>query len=348
MSFNPQLDELLSRVAQQHGSLEEFLGGIFSFFERRTDLFHVMQNKEERMGFPPGVAENMVVEQFRKYQELYQKRTGNKVPEGVECHRAGPAKTTSSSSTAAAAKSKKKSSTSDAPAASAVAKKTAAPSASSPESASTTSSSESTAVPSPADSSTLAADMRHISTWNGAVTDEYRWSQSLNEVTLEIVVGCSKSNPVKSSELDVSVKRKELCVKCRGRVVLEGDWHMDVEPVESLWNLEERERLVLSLEKVKKTWWECVFRGGPKIDTTKVESVKRIEDYDEGTQGTIRKIVFDQNQKHQGKPSSDQIRTAELMKGAWNAEGSPFRGTEFDPSLLNLTNPLPQDLLAKN
>eukprot|EP00392_Amoebophrya_sp_AT5.2_P014615 g14776.t1 len=45
-----------------------------------------------------------------------------------------------------------------------------------------------------------------------------------------------------------------------------------------------------------------------------------------------------------GKPTSDQIKTAEVMKDAWNAEGSPFKGTEFDPSVLNLTNQLPEKM----
>ena len=96
--------------------------------------------------------------------------------------------------------------------------------------------------------------------------------------------------------------------------------------------------------QIRKTWWKCVFEGDPEIDPTKVESVKKVHEYDDKTQGNIRKIVFDQNQKHQGLPTSDQIKTAELMKDAWNADNSPFKGTEFDPSMLNLTNQLPQHM----
>jgi len=83
-----------------------------------------------------------------------------------------------------------------------------------------------------------------------------------------------------------------------------------------------------------------VVEGDPEIDTTKVESTRKMEEYDGETQGAIRKIMFDQNQKLQGKPTSDQIRTADIMKDAWNAPGSPFRGTDFDPSLLNLSSPV--------
>ena len=85
-NYNPQMDDVLAGMAQSYGGLEDFLGfysrgseaspccrsrqhflgGIFSFFERRTDLFHVMQKKDDAMGFPPGVAENMVLTQFKK------------------------------------------------------------------------------------------------------------------------------------------------------------------------------------------------------------------------------------------------------------------------------------------
>ena len=58
--------------------------------------------------------------------------------------------------------------------------------------------------------------------------------------------------------------------------------------------------------------------------------------YDGETQGAIRKIMFDQNQKALGKPTSEQLKTAEVMKDAWNAPNSPFAGMPFDPSVLNL------------
>ena len=46
--------------------------------------------------------------------------------------------------------------------------------------------------------------------------------------------------------------------------------------------------------------------------------------------------MFDQNQKALGKPTSEQLKTAEVMKDAWNAPNSPFAGMPFDPSVLNL------------
>ena len=83
-TYNPEMDNILASLAQRHNGVEDFLGTVFSWFERCTDLFHVMQTKDEKMGFPPGVAEQMVLRQFKKHSELYQKRTGNRVPENLD------------------------------------------------------------------------------------------------------------------------------------------------------------------------------------------------------------------------------------------------------------------------
>ncbi|KAJ1423733.1 HSP20-like chaperone [Ochromonadaceae sp. CCMP2298] len=56
-------------------------------------------------------------------------------------------------------------------------------------------------------------------------------------------------------------------------------------------------QIVITLEKTRKTWWKHVIEGHPEIDTTKVDSSQNISEYDETTQATIRKIMFDQKQK---------------------------------------------------
>ena len=58
-------------------------------------------------------------------------------------------------------------------------------------------------------------------------------------------------------------------------------------------------------------------------------------DYDAETQGAIRKIMFDQHQKRLGKPTSEEMKNEEMLRKAWDAEGSPFKGTPFDPKMVN-------------
>ncbi len=64
--------------------------------------------------------------------------------------------------------------------------------------------------------------------------------------------------------------------------------------------------LLLTLDKVKKTWWATVFVGDDEIDTQLVDSTCKISEYDEATQGAKCKIMFDQNQQRLGLPTSDQ------------------------------------------
>lgn len=180
--------------------------------------------------------------------------------------------------------------------------------------------------------------MKHISTWNGAVTDRYYWSQSLREITLEVEV-----EECRAKDIQVDCTATRLTIRCKGNTVLEGKLHEKIVTDQTMWHLDNGNQIVLSLEKQRETWWKCVLEGDQEIDTSKVESTRAMDEYDGETQGAIRKIMFDQNQKILGKPTSDQIRTAEVMKEAWNAPNSPFRGSEFDPTMLNLSGPVSED-----
>lgn len=43
-----------------------------------------------------------------------------------------------------------------------------------------------------------------------------------------------------------------------------------------------------------------------------------------------------------GLPSSDDIKNEDLLRAAWDADGSPFKGQPFDPSKVNFGgSPMP-------
>lgn len=333
-------DDLLLGMAQRHKGIEDLLYSILSFFERRTDLYHTMEHKEEKMGFPPGVAEQMMIRQFRTLQRRYMSRAqphllkdAPEIPPNPRAAPEEPPPMRMADRPAIAADSAE------------AAAGGAAQSSSCAAATQATGNSKSGGGYPDADAGpggtsggdpTLTERFKHISTWNGAVTDRYRWSQSLNELTMEVTVENCKSKDIK---VDFGATRVK--VMCKGNVIVEGKLHEKINVDDSMWTLEDSVRVVLTMEKVRHTWWKCVFEGDEEIDTTKVESTRRIDEYDGETQGAIRKIMFDQNQKAQGKPTSDQIKTADIMKDAWNAEGSPFAGTEFDPGLLNLQGTVP-------
>lgn len=56
-----QIDNLFLGILQNCGQIEPFLDIIFNFLARRTDFFRIMHKKDDKMGFPEGVAEKMVM-----------------------------------------------------------------------------------------------------------------------------------------------------------------------------------------------------------------------------------------------------------------------------------------------
>lgn len=55
-------DSALMGILQDCVKLPQFLDAVFSFLSRRTDFYVIMEHERAKMGFPPGVAENMVLQ----------------------------------------------------------------------------------------------------------------------------------------------------------------------------------------------------------------------------------------------------------------------------------------------
>jgi hypothetical protein len=189
-------------------------------------------------------------------------------------------------------------------------------------------------------------------TYNGGECAKYRWSQTLEELVM--FVDCAPDGrPLKAKDLAVSIKRKSLRVALKGlppsssaqgaaaaqggAVIVEGDFFGEVKEDEVVWHLEGGRYLTVTMEKRKNIWWKSALAGDEEIDTQKVDSTCKLEDYDEGTQAAIRKIMFDQHQKMQGLPTSEELSQQDMLRKAWDAEGSPFKGTPFDPSAINFS-----------
>ena len=181
----------------------------------------------------------------------------------------------------------------------------------------------------------LSDSKSSISTYNGGSTENYKWSQTISEVTVEIALQA----PLDSrKDLVVNITSSHISFRVNEACILSGVLCERIHPHDSTWILEDMQRITLNLEKQRETWWKCVFLGDAEIDTSKVESKKRIDEYDPETQGSIRKLLFDENQKRQGLLTSDEMGLDEKLKAAWNAEGSPFAGTEFDPNFTRNRN----------
>jgi len=56
-----KFDDVFLGILQHCGKIEPFLDAIFYFLSRRTDFFQLMHSKDDKLGFPPGFAERMLI-----------------------------------------------------------------------------------------------------------------------------------------------------------------------------------------------------------------------------------------------------------------------------------------------
>lgn len=54
-------DNALLGILQHVGNIQNFLQIYFGFLYRKTDFYRLLSSPNDKMGFPPGVAEKMVL-----------------------------------------------------------------------------------------------------------------------------------------------------------------------------------------------------------------------------------------------------------------------------------------------
>ena len=145
---------------------------------------------------------------------------------------------------------------------------------------------------------------------NGGDLDKYRWIQTLEEVTVFVKL----PDNITSKQLDIQMKASSLKIGVKGQTpIVDGSLHKKIKTGDSLWTLETdgpKRTLQLTLVKVDgMNWWNCIIEGDPKIDTQKVEPENsKLSDLDSETRSTVEKMMFDQQQKQKGLPTSEEIQ----------------------------------------
>ncbi|KAF9496146.1 nuclear movement protein nudC [Pleurotus eryngii] len=141
----------------------------------------------------------------------------------------------------------------------------------------------------------------------------YTWTQLLGE--LDIVVPVPKGT--RARDLVITIQKKKLKVALKGKEpIMEGELCKDIKVEESTWNIQDNELVLIHLEKSnKEQWWENILTHHPKIDTTKIEPPNsQLSDLDGETRGMVEKMMFDNQQKQMGKPTSDELKKMEALK----------------------------------
>ncbi|XP_062508121.1 nudC domain-containing protein 3-like isoform X2 [Corticium candelabrum] len=315
-----RFDDLFLVVLQQCEKLEPFLDHFFNFLYRRTDLYRIMRHQHDTMGFKPGVAEETV----RKYQKWAHEAAEVKAQQKM----AKP----DEKQTALKDNLQQQQHISVTP--------------HSQESPDTVVNEDCTRGDKmkTQDLPELRALPTKLDAYNGSVTDNYIWSQSLTDVDIKVLVPAGTRAKdvtvnISNQHLRVALKKphekKSLSGKEWPQVFIDGRLPYKVKANESMWNMD-GSTLQVSLEKCEERMWKYVIEGETEIDTSTLDASKDISEFDNDAQAAFRKVVYDHHQKMQGKPTSEEEKMCDVLKQAWDKDGSPFKGTPFDPSVLNM------------
>lgn len=148
---------------------------------------------------------------------------------------------------------------------------------------------------------------------NGLDLEKYSWTQTLQEVTVQVPV----PSGTKSRFVVCDIKKNHLKVGLKGQPpIIEGELYKPIKVDDCYWSIEDQNTISILLTKHDQMeWWKCLVKGGPEIDTQKVEPENsKLSDLDPETRQTVEKMMFDQRQKSMGLPTSDEMQKQEILK----------------------------------
>ena len=125
--------------------------------------------------------------------------------------------------------------------------------------------------------SEVAAEMEKISTYNGAATEKYNWSQTVQDVQVQIPI----PEGTKANQLDIKIQTKKISCALKGKEpFLIGELCEKVKVEDSFWSIEDRKFLQIHFQKAYEAIWKCIIVGDKEIDPKTVDNSKRIEEFD--------------------------------------------------------------------
>uniref|UniRef100_A0A3Q0S662 NudC domain-containing protein 3 n=1 Tax=Amphilophus citrinellus TaxID=61819 RepID=A0A3Q0S662_AMPCI len=323
LEMTEMYDNALLGILQHVGNIQDFLQVYFGFLYRKTDFYRLLSSPNDKMGFPPGVAEKMVLKTFKLFEKLAEhdrekalsdlkkREESTYVPPPVQELEVAsePCKETEEQSTEAAQMESSPSGSGSAPAASGT-----------------------SVAPHSQESFQSNPD-----SYNGAVRENYSWSQDYMDVEVRVFV---PKTVVKGRQVNVNLQTSSvrICVRdgAEEKTLMEGEFTHKINTENSLWSLEPGHCVVLSLNKTSEVWWNAVLKGEKEIDINQINRERSMATVDEEEHAVLDRLTFDYHQKLQGKPQSHELKVHEMLKKGWDAEGSPFRGQQFDPSMFDI------------
>lgn len=353
LEMTEMYDNALLGILQHVGNIQDFLQVYFGFLYRKTDFYRLLSGPNDRMGFPPGVAEKMVLKTFRLFEKLAEHERDRALSEQQkreESTRIPPAvqELEVASESCQVMEDKCSTEPSQMKSVSSVPGKVSPHAASedsgTPQAGSSSSSSGSEAQGAQAgEAASSAADkpqdefQSNPDSYNGALRENYSWSQDYTDVEVRVFV---PKTVMKGKQVSVSLQSSSLRVSvsdgAEEKTLVEGEFTHKINTEDSLWSLDPGKCVVLSLNKTSEVWWNAVLKGEKEIDINQINRERSMATVDEEEHAVLDRLTFDYHQKQQGRPQSHEMKVHEMLKKGWDAEGSPFKGQQFDPSMFDI------------
>ncbi|XP_028654402.1 nudC domain-containing protein 3 [Erpetoichthys calabaricus] len=350
-------DQALLGILQHVGDIQSFLHVYFGFLYRKTDFFRLLVGPQDKMGFPPGVAEKMILKTFKTFERIGLQDHERRMKEMEEKIKKAAQEEEARRTLPPATQEVVVESVSE-----------EVPAVQSEEECSAQS--ESQEQPSPADVTTgdkesvseespkvpvnAAAgndnleegDLEKVQamfqanpdSYNGAVRENYIWSQDYTDLEIKVPVPVTIT---KGRQVSVNLQSNSIRVAVleggSERILMEGKLAHKINTENSLWSLEPGKCILVNLNKNGEYWWQAVLEGEQAIDINKINRERSMATVDEEEHAVLDRLTFDYHRKLQGKPQSHEMKVHEMLKRGWDAEGSPFRGQQFDPTMFDIS-----------
>lgn len=159
---------------------------------------------------------------------------------------------------------------------------------------------------------------------------------------MDVTIIIALDPPAGAKEMDVQLSPSHLKVRRRasppGEYIIDAAFTKAHRLDDSNWWIDDKKTLTVLLQKIKRSeWWMSVFQGHKEIswDQLQPEHPTYAEDLDGESQALVKKMMFDNQQRQRGLPTTDDLEKQALFK--------QFKEANPDFDMNSLMQPKTQD-----
>ncbi|XP_017756994.1 PREDICTED: nudC domain-containing protein 3 isoform X2 [Eufriesea mexicana] len=278
-------DQAFLQVLQEERDITNFLDAFFGFLYRCTD-FYVESGPDQKLGFPPGTVEKLVLHSFQKWMNISKFPSGTDPPNTQDIINQSSDKDQDESMT--------------------IEEDCLIPQVDHEVEIETCKESQ---IANQFDY--LIERNRSSDSYNGAARENYTWSQTISDIDVLVKLpSCIRT----SKDLRVHLNSKEIKIEARtSRVeqnqeieecryfiwttIFKGELCFKIRKDESLWSIVPGQHISIHLEKLFARWWEALIIGEPKIDLTKIDCTRNLDEMGSEEQMKVQELMWNHQQK---------------------------------------------------